>query len=63
MNKSLLERLLDYYHIDYAKYLELIQPKDFSNFATGHQFDDIDKAVELVKNAIAKKGKIIIYGD
>ena len=63
MNKSLLERLLDYYHIDYEKYLELIQPKDFSNFAIGHQFDDIDKAVKLVKDTIVNKGKIIIYGD
>ena len=63
MNKSLLERLLDYYHIDYDKYLELIQPKDFSNFALGHQFDDIDKAVNLVKEIVAKKGKIIVYGD
>ena len=28
MNKSLLERLLDYYHIDYQKYLEIQIQKD-----------------------------------
>ena len=63
MNKSLLERLLDYYQIDYPEYLKLTSPVDFTNFASGHQFDDIDKAVNLVKEVIAKKGKIIIYGD
>ena len=63
MNQSLLQRLLDYYHIDYDKYLELTAPKDFSNFAEGHQFDDIDKAVKLVKDVLSKRGKIIIYGD
>ena len=63
MNKSLLERLLDYYHIDYNQYLKLTEPVDLTNFALGHQFDDIDNAVKLVKEVIANKGKIIIYGD
>ena len=63
MNKPLLERLLDYYHIDHDQYLKLIEPKDFSNFATGHQFDDIDNAIKLVKDTIRNNGKIIIYGD
>ena len=63
MNKPFIERLLDYYHIDYSDYLKLVEPKDLTNFAAGHQFDDIDKAVQLVKDIIAKKGKIIIYGD
>ena len=63
MNKSLLERLLEYYDIDYSKYLELTSPKSLSNFASGHKFDDIDKAVKLVKDVVKNNGKIIIYGD
>ena len=63
MNKPLIERLLDYYHIDYRDYLKLVEPKDLTNFALGHQFDDIDKAVKLVQEVIAHHGKIIIYGD
>ena len=63
MNKPLIERLLDYYHIDYKEYLKLVEPKDFSNFACGHQFDDIDNALSLVKDVISQHGKIIVYGD
>ena len=63
MNKSLLERLLDYYHIDYDKYLLLNKDTSLATFRDGHDFDDIDKAVNLVKEVIAKKGKIIVYGD
>ena len=63
MNQSLLQRLLDYYHIDHDKYLELIAPKDLTNFREGHEFDEIDKAVTLVKDVISKRGKIIVYGD
>ena len=63
MNKSLLERLLDFYHIDYSQYLSLTKEVDLSNFRNGHEFKDIDKAVKLVKEAITKDEKIIIYGD
>ena len=63
MNKSLLERLLDYYGIDYSKYLEITSPKTLEDFAIGHKFDDIDNAVKLVKEVVKNKGKIIIYGD
>ena len=63
MNKPLIERLLDYYYIDYKEYLKLVEPKDLTNFAKGHQFDDIDKAVKLVKDVISRRGKIIVYGD
>ena len=63
MNKSLLERLLDYYQINESEYEKLIAPVSFANFYKGHQFDDIDKAVNLINNAISKKEKVIIYGD
>ena len=56
MNKSLLERLLDFYHIDYDKYLEITKPVSLDNFRDGHQFDDIDNAVKLVRSVIESKG-------
>ena len=63
MNKSLLERLLDYYHITYDEYLSLTKETSLSTFRDGHSFKDIDNAVNLVKEVMNNKGKIIIYGD
>ena len=63
MNKSLLERLLDYYHLSYEDYLKITSKTSLDSFSNGHQFDDIDKAVNLVKDVVSNKGKIIIYGD
>lgn len=63
MNKSLLEKLLDYYHISYDEYLHLTRKINAGSFLEGHAFDDIDKAVALVKQEIANQGKIVIYGD
>ena len=63
MNKSLLERLLDYYQLSYDDYLKITSITSLASFSDGHQFDDIDSAVNLVKDVIANKGKIIIYGD
>ena len=63
MNKSLLERLLDFYHISYEEYLLINKDVNLTNFCAGHSFDSIDKAVDLVKEVIAKKGEIIVYGD
>ena len=63
MNKSLLERLLDYYHLSYEDYLKITSKTSLETFSNGHQFDDIAKAVGLVKDVISNKGKIIVYGD
>ena len=63
MNKSLLQRLLDYYHIDYNQYLLLNKETSLATFRNGHEFDKVDEAVKLIKDVISKKGKIIIYGD
>lgn len=63
MNKSLLERLLDFYHISYEEYLLLNKDVDLNSFYLGHNFDDINNAINLVKGVIDKKGKIVIYGD
>ena len=61
--EKLFNRLLHYYQIDENDYQKLIAPVDETNFATGHTFKDIDKCVEIVKDAMAKNKKIFIYGD
>ena len=53
MNKSLLERLLDFYHISYDDYLKLTAPTNLLTFKGDHSFKDVDKAVSLVKESIA----------
>ena len=55
MNKSLLQRLLDYYQISYEDYLKITANTSLNSFSDGHQFDDIDKAVNLVKSIIKNK--------
>ena len=63
MNRSLLEKLLDYYHISYDEYVYMTRNVSLDTFYQGHQFDDIDNALKVVKEAIANKDKIMIYGD
>ena len=60
---SLFNRLLHYYQIDENEYQKIIAPVDETNFAMGHTFKDIDKCVEVVKNAVKNNKKIFIYGD
>ena len=63
MNKDLFQRLLDYFQIDEEKYQELIAPVSIDSFASGHQFNHINEAIELVKDVMSHNGKIFIYGD
>jgi len=63
MNNELFERLLNYYEIDEQTYKEITRPVDENSFAVGHCFDNIQKAVQIVKDTINNKGKIFIYGD
>ncbi len=63
MNKSLLERLLDFYHISYDEYLSLTAPTSLLTFKGDHSFKDVNKAIDLVKESIANNEKIIVYGD
>ncbi len=63
MKNSLFERLLEYYQIDEATYLEITKPVTIDSFSAGHSFKDMDKAVALVKEAVTNKDKIFIYGD
>ena len=52
MNKSLLERLLDYYQLSYEDYLKITSSTSLASFSNGHQFDDIASAVKLVKDVM-----------
>ena len=60
---ELLDRLLEYYQIDKAEYERITAPVSLTSFNKGHEFDEIEKAVNLVKEVLNKDGKILIYGD
>ena len=55
--ESLLNRLLTYFQISESEYQKLLAPVSEDNFAIGHHFKDIDKCVEVVRNAIKEKIK------
>jgi len=63
MNNSLLEKLLNHYHITEAEFLELSKVGTLDDFASGHSFKDIDKAASMVKDAMHNNESIAIYGD
>lgn len=63
MTDSLLERLLNFYHIDFATYQKITAPTSLESFASGHSFSNMKEAVDLVNNVIQNNGRIIIYGD
>ena len=63
MKDTLKQRLLDFYHIDEAKYEEIVAPSTLEDFAMGHKFDRMDEAVLLVKDAVKNLKRIAIYGD
>ena len=61
--ESLFKRLLAFYHINEDDYKQLIAGVSEFNFAQNHAFKNMDEAVNLVKDAVAKNKKIFIYGD
>ena len=63
MSETLLEKLLNFYHISYDEYLYLTKEVSLDNFDNGHHFDRMEDAIKLVKEVLAHKGKITIYGD
>ena len=63
MNKTLFERLLDYYQISQEEYERITSEVSLTTFSSGHQFDEIDKAVNLVNDVLKSDGKILVYGD
>lgn len=63
MEKTFLEKLLDYYHLSFKEYEEMIRPSTLDDFSDGYSFKNIEKSVEIAKEAIKNNEKIIIYGD
>ena len=63
MVKDLFLRLLDYYNISEEQFAYINREIKISTFSDDHHFDKMDEAVQLVKNHISKKSKIIVYGD
>ena len=63
MEKTFLEKLLDYYQITNEDYLDLIKPSSLEDFSIGHTFKDIFKAVNIAKESIKNNERIIVYGD
>lgn len=60
---TLLDKLLNYYHISNEDYEKLIAPHTLLDFHDGHEFDNVNEAVELTKKMMKAKAKTIIYGD
>lgn len=63
MKGTLFERLLNYYGIAQEDFTLLCRDYDLDHFLDGHHFDNIEDAAALVKQTMAKGGKIMIYGD
>ena len=59
----LLDKLLAFYKITSEDYQKLIAPHTLLDFNEGHEFDNVNEAVELTKKMMAQKAKTIIYGD
>lgn len=63
MDQVFFKKLLDFYKIDNNDYLLLTETPNLETFAVGHAFSKMNEAVQLVKEVMANKGKIIVYGD
>ena len=59
--ESLFKRLLDYYQISENDYRLLTMDVNEDNFALGHTFDNMDECVQIVKDAVNHKKKILKY--
>ena len=60
---TLFDSLLSYYNISKEEYEKLIAPHTLLDFNEGHEFVNVDDAVNLTKKMMEKNAKTIIYGD
>lgn len=63
MKKTILEKLLDYYHISHEEYLHLTRPVTLDDLPSPFNFKRMDEAIKLVKSHVEQGHKIVIYGD
>ena len=61
MKKTLLEKLLDYYHLTYDDYLYITRSVSLNDLPSPFKFLKMNEAVELVKSHF--NHKIVVYGD
>ena len=52
---TLLDKLLNYYHISNEDYEKLITPHNLLDFNEGHEFDNVSEAVELTHQMMKEK--------
>ena len=60
---ALIDKLLSFYHISYQDYEELTKLVNLDNFNDGHELNNVNDAVSLIKESMKNKEKIVIYGD
>lgn len=63
MNQTLFNKILEFYHLSESDYQALVAPVTRTNFYNNRHFDHAEEASALVRNVMANKGKIFIYGD
>ena len=56
-------KLLNYFNINDEQYKELTKPIEKIILPSYNNFNDMKKATETIKNAMANNDKIVIYGD
>lgn len=61
--QKFLNTLLDYYHISSEKYHFLTRKINEEDLPDPFKFEKMSEAVALVKDAMSKKEKIMVYGD
>ena len=60
---TLFDSLLSYYNISKEEYEKLIAPHTLLDFNEGHEFINVEEAVNLTKKMMENNAKTIIYGD
>lgn len=63
MSKVFLNKLLEYYALNYDEYLAFIKDISYSSLPSFKNFKDIEKIKEYFIDAIINHKKIMIYGD
>lgn len=58
-----ISKLCDYYHISHDEYEQLIKKATLDDLPSPALFQDMDKACQIIKEAMANQEKIMVYGD
>ena len=61
--KTFLERLLNYYNLNFEEYQKLIKDVTFEDIPSFEVFKNINETVSYLYNCVKANRKILIYGD